>query len=170
MLPCPHGQIRVYHEKSLRSALPGSEVELCAVIVGWEVGLACKSEGSPVTGWSPWSEASDHCITAHHCDIWLKIETTWENTKYKFYPTSNIAGDITITNTIKHTKKHKLGHSQVTGGSSLGSPRQHWLSGSPSIFTLRGIPHHVSWNCRSYLSQIPSTSPNLTPLPPPSLA
>ena len=50
MLPCPHGQIRVYHGKSLRSALPGSEVELCAVIVGWEVGLACKSEGSPVTG------------------------------------------------------------------------------------------------------------------------
>ena len=48
------GQIPVYHGKTLRrvrcNSMSGSEVERCAVIVGWEVGLACKSEGSPVTG------------------------------------------------------------------------------------------------------------------------
>ena len=52
---------------------------------------------------------------------------------------------------------------EVSRGSTLWSPRQHWLSGRLSIFTLEGIPHRVSWNCRCYLRQIPSTSPNLTP-------
>ena len=74
------GQIPVYHGKTLRrvrcNSMSASEVERCAVIVGWEVGLACKSEGSPVTGLitlirSIWS-------LYHSPPLWY-IAQNWDN-------------------------------------------------------------------------------------------
>ena len=70
--------------------------------------------------------------------------------------TLHLTGTLESAAYISHDWCYKF--SQV----GAGSPRQQWLSGQLSIFPLRGIPHRVSWNCRSYLRQIPSTSPNQT--------
>ena len=85
MLPCPHGpDTGVSRENPVHNSLSGSEVERCAVIVGWEVGLACKSEGSPVTALitlirSIWS-------LYHRTPPWY-IPQNWDNSvwmgKYK---------------------------------------------------------------------------------------
>ena len=47
-------------------------------------------------------------------------------------------------------------HSQAQVALSW-KPRQHWLSGALTIFTLKAFRTRVSWNCRCYLRQIAST-------------
>ena len=84
----------------------------------------------------------------------IEVETSWKGLPLQL--TLHLTGTLESAAYISHDWCYKF--SQV----GAGSPRQQWLSGQLSIFTLRGIPHRVSWNCRSYLRQIPSTSPNQT--------
>ena len=185
-----------------------SEVEQGAVIVGWEVGLACKSEGSPVNGlitlirsiWSQpttviytsklrqqglWGEIQswklhDHNIKKNRvaCYEWvgaLKTKPSVYPThlnllKWAQYPQSQQHHQPShITFTAKLTKATEAGVPMC--GWSCVQPRWEtwksadWVPAASSPYSLSsqaGIPHQVASNCRCYLRQIASTSPNLT--------